>query len=124
MTVVVECSGTIVAHAHGHQWSPNKHFDWWKGQAFNKASAMHMADVLLAGHLHHEHIESDGPRTFIGTTSMESESTWWRHRTGTAGAPGLIVALTRNGQVPIKEIVHGWRRLEHPRDRGRGTGRR
>jgi hypothetical protein len=106
MTVVVECSGTVVAHAHGHQWSPNKHFDWWKGQAFNKASAMHMADVLLAGHLHHEHIEADGPRTFIGTTSMEKESTWWKHKTGTVGAPGLIVAITRNGQVPIKEIVH------------------
>lgn len=105
MTVVVECSGTIVAHAHGHQWSPGKHFTWWKGQAFNKASAMHMADVLLSGHLHHEHIEADGPRTFLGTSSMESESTWFRHRTGTAGAPGLILGLTRNGQIPIKEMV-------------------
>jgi hypothetical protein len=105
MTVVVECSGTIVAHAHGHQWSPNKHFIWWKGQAFDKSSAMHMADLLLAGHLHHEHIEAEGPRTFIGVPSMESESTWFRHRTGTTGAPGLLLALTRNGSVPIKEVV-------------------
>lgn len=105
MTVVVDCSGTMVAHAHGHQWNPNKHFEWWKGQAFNKASAMHMADVLMAGHLHHEHIEADGPRTFIGVPAMESESTWWRHKTGTAGAPGLLLMVTSNGQVPIKEMV-------------------
>lgn len=105
MTVVVECSGTIVAHAHGHQWSPGKHFLWWKGQAFDKTSAMHMADVLLAGHLHHEHVEAEGPRTFIGVPSMESESTWFRHRTGTTGAPGLLLTLTRNGSVPIKEVV-------------------
>lgn len=105
MTVVVECSGTIVAHAHGHQWSPNKHFIWWKGQAFDKSSAMHMADVLLAGHLHHEHIEAEGPRTFIGVPSMESESTWFRHRTGTTGAPGLLLALTRDGVTNMKEVI-------------------
>lgn len=106
MTVVVDCNGTVVAHAHGHQWNPNKHFDWWKGQAFDKASSMHMADLLLAGHLHHEHIEADGPRTFIGVPSMESESTWWRHKTGTVGSPGLIVALTANGRTGMKEVIH------------------
>ena len=105
MTVVVDCNGTVVAHAHGHQWGVNKHFDWWKGQAFNKASAMHMADVLLAGHMHHEHIEADGPRTFIGVPAMESESTWWRHKTGTTGAPGPLIALTRGGFTHHKELI-------------------
>lgn len=105
MTVVLDCSGTVVAHAHGHQWRPSKHFDWWKGQAFNKQSAMHQADLLLAGHLHHEHTDSDGPRTFVQPPAMESESTWWRHSKGTTGAPGLIVAITSNGQTNVKEIV-------------------
>ncbi len=105
LTVVVDCNGTIVAHAHGHQWNPNKQFDWWQGQAFNKSSAMHVADLLLAGHLHHEHIEAQGLRTFIGVPSMESESTWWRHRTGISGAPGLIVALTRDGRTDMKEVI-------------------
>src|ERR1700754_3407793 len=27
LTVVVDFAGTIVAHAHGHQWRPGKHFD-------------------------------------------------------------------------------------------------
>ncbi|MDX3525046.1 hypothetical protein P1P75_00900 [Streptomyces sp. ID05-39B] len=105
LTVVVECSGTVVAHAHGHQFRPGKHFDWWRGQAFGRSSAMHQADVLLAGHLHHEFIEADGPRTFIQVPSMESESTWFRHSKGSEGAPGLIVAVTKDGRVPVKEVV-------------------
>ncbi|ATI18665.1 MRE11 double-strand break endo/exonuclease [Streptomyces phage Amethyst] len=106
LTVVVECSGTVVAHAHGHQFRPGKHFEWWKGQAFGRSSAMHQADVLLAGHLHHEFIEADGPRTFVQVPSMESESTWFRHAKGAEGAPGLIVAVTREGRVPVKEVVN------------------
>lgn len=105
LVVVVECSGTVVGHAHGHQWRPGKHFEWWKGQAFNQASPMHLVDLLLAGHLHHEHVDTDGWRTFLQPPAMESESTWWRHSKGTTGAPGLIVAVTRDGRVPVKEVV-------------------
>lgn len=105
LTVVVECSGTVVAHAHGHQFRPGKHFEWWKGQSFSRHSPMHQADVLLAGHLHHEFIEADGSRTFIQVPSMESESTWFRHSKGAEGAPGLIVAVARGGRVPVKEVV-------------------
>ncbi|GGL01738.1 hypothetical protein [Mangrovihabitans endophyticus] len=105
LTVVVDVAGTVVAHAHGHQWQPGRHFDWWKGQAFNKDSAMHRADLLVAGHLHHELVDSDGPRTFIQTPALESESTWWRHATGTPGHPGLIVAITKDGNTNIKEVV-------------------
>jgi len=105
LTVVVDCSGTTVAHAHGHQWKPGRHFEWWKGQAFNKQSAMHQADLLLAGHLHHEHVDTDGPRTFLQPPAMESESTWWRHAKGTTGAPGLMVAVTKDGETSVKEVV-------------------
>ncbi|AKY03727.1 exonuclease [Streptomyces phage Lannister] len=105
LTVVVECSGTVVAHAHGHQFRPGKHFEWWKGQAFNRESAMHQADLLLAGHLHHEHVDTDGYRTFLQPPAMESESTWWRHAKGTGGAPGLIVAVTKDGLTDQKEVV-------------------
>lgn len=105
LTTVVDCSGTVVAHAHGHQWRPGKHFEWWRGQAFNRESAMHQADLLLAGHLHHEHIDTDGPRTFVQPPAMESESTWWRHATGTTGAPGLMVMVTKDGETPVKEVV-------------------
>jgi hypothetical protein len=105
LSVVVQCSGSVIAHVHGHQFRPGKHFEWWKGQAFGRSSAMHQADVLLSGHLHHEFIEADGPRTFIQVPSMESESTWFRHSKGAEGAPGLIVAITKDGRVPVKEVV-------------------
>ncbi|WP_420312524.1 hypothetical protein ACOB87_37800 [Streptomyces sp. YS-B37] len=105
LIVVVECSGTVVGHAHGHQWRPGKHFEWWKGQAFNQASPMHLVDLLLAGHLHHEFLDTDGWRTFLQPPAMESESTWWRHAKGTTGAPGLVVAVTREGRVPVKEVI-------------------
>jgi predicted phosphodiesterase len=105
LTVVVECSGTVVAHAHGHQWKPARHFEWWRGQAFNQESAMHRADLLLAGHQHHELVDTDGSRTFVQVPAMESESTWWRHRTGTTGAPGLMVLVTKDGATNLKEVV-------------------
>ncbi|GGK13413.1 hypothetical protein GCM10010124_02450 [Pilimelia terevasa] len=105
LTVVAEVAGTVVAHAHGHQWRPGKHMDWWRGQAFNRASALHRADLLVAGHLHHEFVDTDGPRTFIQVPALESDSTWYRHARGTTGAPGLIVAVTRDGITNIKEVV-------------------
>ncbi len=105
MTVVVNCSGTIVAHAHGHQWRVGKALEWWKGQAFNRTSAMHQADLLLAGHLHHELVMTDGPRTFVQVPSMENESTWYRHATGTVAASGLMVLVTKDGVTNVKESV-------------------
>ncbi len=105
LTVVTEVAGTVIAHAHGHQWRPGKAIEWWQGQAFAPSSALHRADLLVAGHLHHEHTDSWGPRTFMQVPSMESESTWYRHSKGTTGAPGLIVAVTRNGSTDVKEVV-------------------
>lgn len=105
MTVVVDVAGTKVAHVHGHQFRSGKHFDWWRGQAFNPDSPLGQADLLLAGHLHHEHIESDGKRLFIQVPSLESESTWYRHNSGTSGNPGLIVAVTKDGVTSPLEFV-------------------
>ena len=106
LTVLLEVAGTKIAHAHGHQWRPGKQFEWWAGQAFNRESSMHVADVLLAGHLHHDHIERDGSRLFIGAPAMEAESTWFRHRKGTGGCPGLITAVVKDGLVTPIELVH------------------
>lgn len=106
MIVVVECSGTVVGHVHGHQFRENKHFDWWEGQAFSRESPMHMVDLLLAGHLHHEHIETNGPRTFAQVPSPESESTWYRHNKGTKGSPGILTAITKDGRTNLKEVIN------------------
>lgn len=105
MTTVIPVAGTIVGHAHGHQWKPGRHFDWWKGQVFDPDNPLGQAHLLLSGHLHHEHVDSDGKRLFIQVPSMESESTWFRHQTGTTGNPGLVVAITKDGNTSPLEIV-------------------
>lgn len=105
LTVVLDVAGTTVAHAHGHQWRPGKHFDWWRGQAFNRDSSLNNADLLLAGHLHHEFIEGDGDRLFMQVPAIESESTWYKHAKGTGGNPGLLVAVTKDGVTNNIEVV-------------------
>ncbi|WP_144721142.1 MULTISPECIES: hypothetical protein [unclassified Cellulosimicrobium] len=104
MTVVLDVAGTRVAHVHGHQYRAGKHFDWWEGQAFG-GSPLRDADLLLAGHLHHFHVDTRGPRTFIGTPALESESTWWRHATGMTGSPGVVATLTKDGQTSPMWVI-------------------
>ena len=104
MTVVLDVAGTVVAHVHGHQWRKNKHFDWWKGQAFH-ADGQHAADLLLAGHLHHLLIEDDGPRRFVQVPALESESTWFRHSSGTGGNPGIVLAITSDHKTNLIGMI-------------------
>ena len=104
LTVVTEVAGTVVLQAHGHQHSPGKHFEWWKWQAFHNPLA-NQADVLIEGHLHHEEVDTDGYRTYVGVPALESESTWWRHKTGTIGAPGAFLAIVKDGRMPVKQII-------------------
>lgn len=104
LTVVVEVAGTIVGHAHGHQWRPGQHMKWWQGQAFG-TSPLRSAHLLLAGHLHHFHAQSEGGRTFVQVPALEHSSAWWRHQTGTGGDPGIVVALTHDGVTPVLEVV-------------------
>lgn len=103
LTVVVEVGGAVVAHAHGHQWSPGKHMRWWKDQSFG--GYLGGADILLAGHLHHLLIDTEGKRMFLQVPSLESESTWWRHRKGTPGNPGVVTMVIRDGKVPTIGVI-------------------
>lgn len=107
MTVLLNIGGVNFAHVHGHQFRPNKHFEWWSRQSFNQDSSMHMADVLLAGHLHHGHIEEDGKRLYVGAPALEAESTWYRHSTGTGGNPGILTLRVQDGQVRTINFIRG-----------------
>jgi hypothetical protein len=98
LTVTLETSGTIITHAHGHMWRPGKHFEWWQGQAFGDHEPGR-ADILLSAHGHHLVVEQRGARTFIMTPALESESTWWRHRTGQSGNPGVLTFTTNAGRI-------------------------
>jgi hypothetical protein len=104
LTLAVDVAGTRIAHAHGHQWRAGRHWEWWRGQEFG-TSPIRGAHMLLSGHLHSFHAHADGGRLFVQVPALESESTWWRHQTGTGGDPGVVIALTKDGVTPVLELV-------------------
>lgn len=105
MVVVLDVADTRVGFVHGHQHKPGKHFEWLTGQAFNKRSPLRDVDVLVEGHLHHYHVDTRNGVTFIGIPAVESESTWFRHRTGITGDPGAVVAIVADGNVLSQEVI-------------------
>lgn len=104
LTVTLEVGGTIITHAHGHQFRTGKHMEWWKGQAFGDHPAA-AAHLLMAGHMHHLVVDTSGKRTFVQVPAFESESSWWRHRTGENGNPGAVTMLTHDGEWSDLAIV-------------------
>lgn len=94
LTVTADIAGTVIAHAHGHQWNRDKHFDWWSGQTFGEQHPG-AATLLLAGHLHHLVVDTFGRKTFMQVPSLEQESTYYRHRKGASGNPGMVTFVTK-----------------------------
>lgn len=104
LTVTLETSGTILGHAHGHQFKGG-YAKWWQGQSFGD-HPVGQAHILLAGHLHQWRMEQLGKnRLFIQVPALEQESTWWRHRTGDVGFPGVLNFITSQGKIAAPEVV-------------------
>lgn len=106
LTVTLDVGDTRIGHAHGHQWRPGEHFKWWKGQAFGD-NPLKDADILLAGHLHHEFVQADGRRLFIQVPALEGGSAWYKNATGSDTDPGIFLGLARGGRMDRKEIIRG-----------------
>lgn len=94
--LVVDIQGTVMVLAHGHQWARGKSMDWWAGQSFNLQPAQ-AGHILVHGHEHEFGIRSKRDRLVICTPTMESESTWWKHKTGDVAKRGAILMFTRPG---------------------------
>jgi predicted phosphodiesterase len=94
MTITLDVCGTVVAFAHGHQFTGsglplNKAKSWWSG----KMRAMHPtgdAQVLVFGHYHHLQVLQDGPRTIFGCPSNDGGSRWFEERGGPTTACGTL----------------------------------
>jgi hypothetical protein len=94
MTITLDVCGTVVAFAHGHQFSGsglplNKARTWWK----NKMASMHPtgdATCLVYGHWHHLQVLQDGPRTIFGCPSNDGGSRWFEERGGPTTACGTL----------------------------------
>lgn len=104
LTVTLDVAGTIITHAHGHQIKRGKHFEWWAGQSLGDfpPGAAHM---LLVGHLHHLHVDTFGPKTFLQVPALEAESTYYRHMNGVPGHPGIATFYTHDGAWSHLSIV-------------------
>ena len=98
MTTTIEVAGSIITHAHGHQWSRGKHFEWWSGQHWG-GHAPGQADILICGHFHTGTCEQENFKYMVRTPSFEKESTYYRHKTGKIGNPSAVTFLTRNGSL-------------------------
>lgn len=106
LAVGLDCSGTYVMFAHGHMArSQHKLMEWVKGQAFNRDSVFAGADLAVFGHFHSFYVETSSDRTVMVIPSFESESTWYKHKTGTTGDPGLVVAYTSEGRTDGIRLV-------------------
>lgn len=103
LTTTVEVAGSIITHAHGHQWSRGKHWEWWRGQHWGDHEPG-TADILICGHLHSGVYEQQNFKHMIRTPAFEKESTYFRHRTGLVGNPSAVSFLTRNGKIKYMDF--------------------
>lgn len=99
-----EIGTSVATMAHGHQWSRGKSMTWWAGQTFNW-QAPGASQFLFHGHEHEFSIESKRDRTVFCVPTFESESTWWRHKTGDMSKRGAIVMTTNEGEFADLRIV-------------------
>lgn len=101
--VVLEIAGVVIAHTHGHHFykggnAKKSAFDWWRGNTFS-GTDIGQATLLLSGHGHHMEIAEESGKTWIMAPAVESESNWWRLRTGQTGDPGMITFEIVDGVV-------------------------
>jgi predicted phosphodiesterase len=103
LTTTVEIAGSVITHAHGHQWARGKHWDWWRGQHWGDHEPG-TADILICGHLHSGVYEQQNFKHMVRTPAFEKESTYFRHRTGLVGNPSAVTFLTRNGKIKFMDF--------------------
>jgi hypothetical protein len=94
LVVTVDCDGTGVAFAHGHQLSgggspSQKALRWWAGQGMGRLAAGD-ADILVTGHYHHLVVHEGSGRTWFQCPAMDGGSDWWQHQTGNTSPPGML----------------------------------
>jgi len=90
--------------AHGHQWGRGKAMTWWAGQSFNW-QAPGAAQFLLHGHEHTAGMTTQRDRVAMCVPTFESESTWWRHKTGDVGKRGAFIMTTADGEFADLSII-------------------
>jgi len=104
LTVTIEAAGTIIGLAHGHQMKKGQAHAWWAKQGHARAR-IGQADILLTGHYHHFHAETDGKRTHIQCPTADTGSPWYDQRAGGRTQAGTLTFITSNGTWTGLEIL-------------------
>ena len=99
-----ESGNSVLTMAHGHQWSRGKAMTWWASQSFNW-QAPGASSFLFHGHEHEFSIQSKRDRMVVCVPTFESESTWWRHKTGDMSKRGALIMTTSEGDFSDMRIV-------------------
>lgn len=108
LSVSLELSGTHTVFNHGYHARPYKFHDWAMRQGSDRGSMYHGAQLVVYGHHHHLHMEQQGERTVIVVPAAESDSMWYKHATGTGGAPaGVTLVYTGAGETNEIDIIRG-----------------
>lgn len=96
--IVRKIGTSIIAIAHGHQWTRGKSMDWLSGQALNQQPAG-AAHILLHGHEHEHGVKTRKTRWVICGAPFEVSSNWWKAKTGDEAKRGAITFIHKNGEV-------------------------
>ena len=107
LTVTLDCAGTVVGFAHGHQATRGANIAakieaWWKGQQHGR-HPIGDADVLITAHYHHFAAKTDAGRTWLQCPTLDGGSTWFEHQSGARTMPGTLSVVVGRG---------GWNHLE------------
>ena len=104
LTVTIEAGGTIIGLAHGHQIKRGQAHAWWAKQSHAR-HRIGAADLLLTGHYHHFHAETDGRRTWLQAPTTDQGSPWFDQRYGGRGAPGTLTFIATDHTFTGLEIL-------------------
>lgn len=106
ISVSLQVQDMQVVFTHGHMArQPGKLMDWVKGQAFNRDSVYANADLVVVGHFHHFYTDTSGDRTVMIAPALETESVWFKHLTGIAGNPGVLLLGIDEKKVQSVQII-------------------
>lgn len=102
--IVRKVGSSVIAIAHGHQWTRGKAMEWIAGQALNQQPAG-AAQILLHGHEHEHSVKTRKTRWVICGAPFEVSSNWWKAKTGDEAKRGAVCFLHANGEAESMTLL-------------------
>jgi len=104
VAIALDVADTRLTFAHGHYHAPGKHWTWIDEQSVDEGP-LQGSNIHFEGHGHHSVIEERGRRTYVMAPATESESTWFKHRRGVRGNPGMMTGVFGDKRLVSTRII-------------------